>query len=98
MGSRSPSFGKIGTQFLVVRAELAYRSPAHYGDTLSVDTRVAEMGQASFTFAHTLRERETQRVVVEGSATLVAVDLDRKVKRLDETLVTILQRSRDAVS
>ena len=87
-----------GTQFLVVRAEVNYRSSALYGDTLSVDTTISEMGQASLTFAHTLRERETQRVVVEGSAKLVAVDLDRKVKRLDETLLATLQRSRDCAS
>ena len=87
-----------GTQFLVVRAEVNYRSSALYGDTLSVDTTISEMGQASLTFAHTLRERETQRVVVEGSAKLVAVDLDRKVKRLDETLLATLQRSRDCAT
>ncbi len=97
-GISVPKLLQEGTQFLVVWAEVNYRSPALYGDTLSVDTTISEMGQASLTFAHTLRERETQRVVVEGSAKLVAVDLDRKVKRLDETLLATLQRSRDCAS
>ena len=83
-----------GTQFLVVHAELDYRSPARYGETLSIDTRLAEIGQASLTFAHVIREQTSQRIVVEGSAKLVAVDEQLKVKRLDQTILTALQSRR----
>lgn len=79
-----------GTQFLVVHAELDYRSPATYGEILTIATHVPEVGTASVTFAHTVKERETQRVVVEGSAKLVAVDLQGKVKRLPKSLVQAL--------
>jgi len=82
---------KEGTQFLVVHAEVDYRSPARYGETLAVETTVAQIGRTSVTFAHVIRERASQRVVVEGSAKLVTVDLQGKVKRLEKSLVDALQ-------
>lgn len=80
-----------GTQFMVVHVELDYRSPARYGDRLIIDTQLAAMGQASLTFAHVLRERTSGRLVVEGSAKLVAVDDQLKVTRLDKPILAALQ-------
>lgn len=80
-----------GTQFVVVHAELDYRSPGRYGDTLVIDTTLADSSQASLTFAHVLRERTSGRIVVEGSAKLVTVDNELKVKRLDKLTLAALQ-------
>ena len=80
-----------GTQFVVVHAELDYRSPGRYGDTLVIDTTLADASQASFTFAHVLRERTSGRIVVEGSAKLVTVDEQLKVTRLDKPTLAALQ-------
>ena len=80
-----------GTQFVVVHAELDYRSPGRYGDTLVIETTLADSSQASFTFAHVLRERTSGRIVVEGSAKLVTVDNELKVKRLDKLTLAALQ-------
>jgi acyl-CoA thioester hydrolase len=82
---------KKGTLFVVVHADVDYRSPARYDDRLSIETVVSDMTAASFTFAHVIRERESQRVVVEGSARLAATDGNGKVKRLDKALVTVLR-------
>ena len=82
---------KEGTQFLVVHAEVDYRSPARYGETLTIETAVTQIGRSSVTFAHVIRERASQRVVVEGSAKLVTVDLQGKVKRLEKSLLDALQ-------
>ncbi len=82
---------KEGTQFLVVHAEVDYRSPARYGEFLKIETKLAETGRTSLTFAHVILERASQRVVVEGSAKLVTVDLQGKVKRLEKSLVDALQ-------
>jgi acyl-CoA thioester hydrolase len=82
---------KEGTQFLVVHAELDYRSPARYSETLTITTKLVGIGNASLTFSHVIRERASRRVVVEGSAKLVTVDLNGKVKRLDKSLVAALQ-------
>ncbi|MEW6248306.1 MAG: thioesterase family protein [Nitrospirota bacterium] len=82
---------KDGTQFLVVHADVDYRSPARYGDVLSVETKLTDIGRSSLTFSHVIRERASRRVVVEGSAKLVTVDLQGKVKRLDPSMVEALQ-------
>lgn len=82
---------KDGTVFVVVHAEVDYRSPARYGDTLAIETVVSDVTAASFTFSHVIRERESQRVVVEGSARLATTDGNGKVKRLDKEIAAALQ-------
>ena len=84
---------KEGTVFVVVHAELDYRSPARFGDRLIIDTVVSDMTAASFTFSHVIRERESRRVIVEGSARLAATNGSGKVKRLDKAMVAVLQFS-----
>ncbi len=80
-----------GTQFMVVHAEIDYRSPARYGETLTIETKLSHIGNASLTFAHVIRERTSQRLVVEGSAKLVTLDGQGKVKRLDKAMAAALQ-------
>lgn len=80
-----------GTVFVVVHAEVDYRSPARYGDRLIVETVVSDLTAASLTFSHVIRERETRRVIVEGSARLAATDESGKVKRLDKAMVAVLK-------
>lgn len=80
-----------GTVFVVVHAEVDYRSPARYGDTLVIDTIVSDVSPASFTFAHVVKEKISRRVVVEGSARLAATDGNGKVKRLDKAVIAALE-------
>ena len=80
-----------GTVFVVVHAEMNYRSPARYGETLVIETVVSEMTAASFTFAHVVKDKVNGRVVAEGSARLAATDGNDKVKRLDKTTVAAIQ-------
>jgi acyl-CoA thioester hydrolase len=82
---------KEGTMFVVLHAEVDYRSPARYGERLTIETLVSDMTAASFTFSHVIRERESRRVVVEGSAKLAAVNGKGKVKRLDKAMVAMLK-------
>ncbi|MDH4193029.1 MAG: YbgC/FadM family acyl-CoA thioesterase [Nitrospirota bacterium] len=79
-----------GTEFRVTRAELAYRSPATYGEILVVETTVAADRRISLTFSHVIRERTSERMIVEGSATLVAVDTKGKIKRLPPPILEAL--------
>jgi acyl-CoA thioester hydrolase len=82
---------KEGTVFVVVHAEVDYRSPARYGDWLVIETVISDRTAASFTFSHVIRERGSRRVVVEGSARLAATDGNGKVKRLDKALISVLR-------
>ena len=79
-------FMDAGTLFAVVHAELSYRSPARYGETLAIATTLTEMRAASFTFAHEVREKTSGRLVVEGSARLATVDLQGKLIKLPKAL------------
>ena len=80
-----------GVIFVVVRAEVDYRSPGRYGDTLVIETEIGDVTRAALTFSHVIREKVTGRVVVKGSARLAATDRNGKVTRLDKALVTALQ-------
>ncbi len=81
---------KAGTQFVVIHAEVDYRSPGRYGDTLRIETTLGQEGRTGLKFSHTIRDRVTQRLVVEGSAILITTNLDGKPKRLDPLLVKTL--------
>jgi acyl-CoA thioester hydrolase len=80
-----------GRVFVVVHAEVEYRSPARYGETLQIETVIPDMNPAAMTFAHVVCERATGRVVVEGSAKLAVTDGNGKVKRLDKATIAALQ-------
>ena len=80
-----------GVIFVVVRAEVDYRSPGRYGETLVIETEIGDVTRAALTFSHVVREKVSGRVVVKGSARLAATDRNGKVTRLDKALVTALQ-------
>lgn len=80
-----------GTVFVVVRAEVEYRSPGRYGETLVIDTEVGDVTRAALTFSHIVREKVSGRMVVKGSARLAATDGNGKVKRLDRVMVEALR-------
>ena len=82
---------KAGRVFVVVHAELDYRAPARYGETLEIETTISEMNPAAMTFSHVIRERQSRRVVVEGAARLAVTDGNGKVRRLDKATVAALQ-------
>lgn len=83
-----------GRVFVVVHAEIEYRASARYGETLEIETTVSEMNPAAMTFAHVVRERQSRRLVVEGTARLAVTDGNGKVRRLDKVTVAALQSGR----
>ena len=80
-----------GIYFLVTHAEVFYRSAAHYGEILHVDTVASASRKTTVTFSHTIREATSQRLIVEGSATLVTVDAKGKVIKRPPQLVAMFQ-------
>jgi len=63
-----------------------------------VDTNIHADRRISITFSHRIRERTSQRLVVEGSATLVTVDSTGKIKRIPPTLLHALGITADSPS
>ncbi len=80
-----------GIYFLVTHAEVFYRSAAHYGETLHVETVASASRKTAVTFSHTIREQTGQRLIVEGSATLVTVDAKGKVIKRPPQLQSMFQ-------
>ncbi len=80
-----------GICFLVTHAEVFYRSAAHYGETLHVDTVVSASRKTAIVFSHVIREVTSQRLIVEGSATLVTVDARGKVIKRPPQLLSLFQ-------
>jgi acyl-CoA thioester hydrolase len=89
-GLSVPELQQQGTLFLVTHAELFYRSPARYGETLEIDTTVIPSRKTGLIFTHTIQEKQTHRVVVEGFATLVTVNSQGKVRRVPESILEAL--------
>jgi acyl-CoA thioester hydrolase len=89
---------KAGRVFVVVHAEVEYRAPARYGETLVIETMIPEISPASITFSHVVRERDSRRLIVEGAARLALTDGNGKVTRLDKAMVAALQSERKAES
>jgi acyl-CoA thioester hydrolase len=71
-----------GTIFMVLRVEIDYKSPARYGDTIELETWVRDVTRATMVFEHIMREKSSQRVIVECRAKVVFVDPNGRPKRL----------------
>ena len=87
------SLQQQGTWFVVTHAEVHYRSPARYGDTLQIQTTVSSTRKVSLTFHHRITEQYSTRLIVEGSATLVTVNHQGKVIRLHPQILQELVTS-----
>ena len=62
------------SRVVVVRNEIDYRSPARFGETLTVHTGVAAVGETSFTFEGLIEEAVTGRPVAENVSVHVWLD------------------------
>ncbi len=77
---RQLSLGVHGAEEGMILAEIrmTYRSPAFYGETLAVETRVVAMGRTSFTMEHRITAPDsrygTARLVAIAASVLVTYD------------------------
>ncbi len=90
LASRNYSVKKMmdeGTIFMVLRVEIDYKSPAHYGDTIEIETWVSDTSRVTTVFNHIMREKTSRRVIVKCQAKIVYVDTNGKPKRLPDEYV-----------
>ena len=92
-GLSVPELLKEGLEFRVTHAEVRYRSAARYGESLNIDTTLSANRRISITFLHSIREVTSHRLIVEGSATLVTIDSQGKIKRLNPSFLEALSIS-----
>jgi acyl-CoA thioester hydrolase len=73
----------------VTEASVRYLAPARYDDLLRLETSLEEIRRASACFAYRLI-REDQQLLATGRTVHACVDLEGKLRRLPEELVTRL--------
>jgi len=76
---------KQGVLFVVARQEIDYKSPAFYGDTLKIDTRISAAGRAKLEFAYEIKN-QNQQIVSTAKTVLVCVDKDLKPVSIPEEM------------
>jgi acyl-CoA thioester hydrolase len=76
---------EAGRFFVVARQEVDYKSPAFYGDTLNIDTRVNAVSAVRIDLAHTVKN-EMGATVIEARTVLAFVDRNFKPSVLPEEM------------
>lgn len=72
-GFSVPALMQQGKFFVVARQEVEYKYPVRYGDTITVDTQVAEISDIKIIFENTITN-QNGRLCTKGKTTLVCVD------------------------
>ncbi len=72
-GFSVPALMEQGKFFVVARQEVEYKYPVRYADTITVDTRVAEISDIKIVFENTITN-QNGRLCTKGKTTLVCVD------------------------
>jgi acyl-CoA thioester hydrolase len=80
-----------GIHFVVVNVDINYKTPARYGDILSVCSEVAEMTNATITFGHTIRKKATEAVIATASVKLACIGKNMKPQRINSAIVNALR-------
>jgi len=75
-----------GIGFVVARQEIDYKSPAFYGDTLEIRTRVTEAGLTRVDFEYDIVNQD-QKLISKAKTVLVFVDKTLKPKRIPEEVL-----------
>jgi len=74
-----------GAMFVVARQEIDYKSPAFYGDTLAIDTRVINTSGVKVEFEYDINNQDGC-LVSRAKTILVCVDKTLKPKAIPEDI------------
>lgn len=66
-----------GLMFVVVHADVSFRKPARYGDSLHVSCALAERSRASMTFRQEVVRAGTGEVLVAGLVRIACLDAQK---------------------
>ena len=81
---------KKGIEFIVVRAEVDYKSPARYNDVLDITTTVSEIARASFIMGYTVLRKEDGKLLASGMTRLACINKNGKPVRIPDSMLKIL--------
>jgi len=83
-GINVSEYHRRGFIFTVTHVDIRYRRPASLGDAIEIDTRIAEMKNATLTFEQKVFKDGAS--IAEARVTLACVDQGGKPRRLPEEL------------
>lgn len=74
-----------GVMFVVARQEIDYKFPAVYGDTLTIDTRIAETSAARINFENDIKNQDG-KLIAKAKTILVCVNSELKPQVIPEEI------------
>ncbi len=72
-----PTLAYEHVPFILARIEIDFRSPALVGETLRAFIRMSWIGRRSFGTDYEIRERDTERLIVEAKSVQVTYDYEQ---------------------
>lgn len=75
-----------GIQFVVVHAEVDYKSPAQYADEIDINVSVDNRSLASFELGYDVKNVNTGKTVVTGSTKMACIGKDFKPIRIPKEI------------
>ena len=79
-----------GVGFVVYKANLTYKEPAHHGDVLVVRTTTSAASRWRLSFEQRIYRRGEEKLLVDGGIELVTVDQAGKLVQLPERVWELL--------
>jgi len=76
---------KQGILFVIARQEIDYKSPAFYGDELSIDTRISSVSRVKIEFEYAIKNQDKQLISV-AKTVMVCVDAHFKPQTIPEKM------------
>ncbi len=86
LGHSYADLEKQGVFFVVVKAEVRYKSPARYDEVLTLTTRLVK--QTHVRYDHSYELRRAQVLLAEGSTTIACVDRQGQLIQIPQSLST----------
>ncbi len=81
-GAGVKDLAEKGVLFIVSKAEVNYRSPARYGDLLTVEVKAGKIGSARIVFTYRVVRKSDKKLIAEGSTDLACISEDIRPRRI----------------
>jgi len=81
---------RVGIGFAVSELNLRYHAPAHYGERVTVRTRVESLRSRQIVFGYKIVNADSQQPLVTGTVKLIAVDRQNQVRTIPREVQKIL--------
>lgn len=90
-GINIADLAQAGCLFVVSKAEINYKFPAVYNDTISIETEILSVSNASFNIGYRILRKPDTKLLVDAKTKMVSVGSNRSPVRLTHDLKKKLQ-------